>query len=197
MLAKNDKLLHEEQILLAALRDGDHQAFTALYKKYWHDMYRVAYRKLGSRQQAEEIVQDIFTRIWRDRAILRIEHIDRYLFSAVRYEVIDQLRTALPMQEYEDALLRLHEIQDNSTEQTILLNDLLAIIDAGLMVLPDKTREIFKLYRFESWSIKKLADHFQISERTIDYHLSRAHTHIKAYLTETSFLAIVLYFTQQ
>ncbi|MCF2502112.1 RNA polymerase sigma-70 factor [Dyadobacter sp. CY107] len=189
----DDKLLGAEQILLKALREGDHSAFTALYKKYWQDMYRVAYRKLGNRQHAEEIVQDIFTRLWKDRASLKIDYLDRYLFSAVRYEVIDHLRTALPTQEYQEALDQLQEIQDTGTEGTILMNDLLDIIDAGLMVLPDKTREVFKLYRFENWSVKKIADHFQISERTIEYHLSRAHKYIKAYLTDILVLFLACY----
>jgi DNA-directed RNA polymerase specialized sigma24 family protein len=53
--------------LLLALKNGDAEAFTAIYKAYWYDMYLVAYRKLRNKEAAEEIVQDIFLRFWRER----------------------------------------------------------------------------------------------------------------------------------
>lgn len=181
----------EEENLWDAIREGDQEAFTVLYKRFWYPMYRVAYRKLNKKEAAEEIIQEIFTRLWKDRKNLTIEHLDRYLFSAVRYEVIDFYRANPPLAGLDEVLCPIGEIEDTNTESTILMNDLMENIDRGLMILPEKSRDIFKLHRFENWPIPKIAIHFSITEKTVEYHLTKSLKYIRTYLTNTLILLSV------
>ena len=184
-----------EPNLIAALQAGDEEAFTSIYKKYWYKMFLVAYRKLQHREIAEELVQDIFTRLWKERMNLRIVNLDYYLFSAVRYEVIDNMRVRSSQNEYLDYYLSFSSFEDSNTENTIAFNDLVKTIDEGLDILPEKSKEIFKLHRLEHWSIDKIAAHFQLSEKAVEYHLTKATKSIRLYLKETLISVSILIFS--
>ena len=148
-----------EQDLIEGLRAGDRNAFTAIYQEYWYRMFVVAQRKLQNRELAEELIQDIFTRLWKERETIRITQLDYYLFSAVRYEVIDQIRAVGRQNNYIQYYHAFRSFEDLNTENTVALNDLIGMIDKGLEILPDKSREVFQLSRLENWSVQKIALH--------------------------------------
>ena len=164
------------------LRSGDQNVFTAIYNVYWYQMYQVAFRKVKEREVAEEIVQEIFTRLWKERGSLSITHLDRYLFTAVRYEIINYIRSKIDTRAFDHYFEELAEYMDTGTENTILLNDLRESINRGLQKLPSKSRDIFILSRFEYWSVANIAKHFQLSEKAVEYHLTKALKHMRFYL---------------
>lgn len=180
-----DSMQSSDQELIEALRCGDEQAFTIIYNTYWYRMFLVAYRKLQHREVAEELIQEIFTRLWKEREKARINRLDYYLFSAVRFEVIDHIRTYGPRNEYLAYYQSFGEQADQSTENTVAFNELSDAIDKGLEALPEKTREIFKLSRIENWPLSSIAGHMQLSEKAVEYHITKATKAMRAYLHET------------
>ncbi len=176
--------------LLLALQNGDGDAFTAIYKAYWYDMFLVAYRKLRDKEAAEEIVQDIFLRLWRERDNLHIENLNYYLFSAVRYEVIDYIRTKGRTLEYLDYQASFDSIQDLDTENQLALDDLLRVIDECLHILPEKTREIFRLHKLEYWPVSRIAARFQLSDKAVEYHLTKSVRVVRTHLKEVMILLL-------
>ena len=180
-----------EQHLIEALRIGDEHAFTVIYKEYWYPMFLVAYRKLESREIAEELIQDIFTRLWKEREKVNIISLDYYLFSAVRYEVIDHIRSQGSQNKYLNYYKSFSSFEDCNTENTIAFNDLTKILDEGLEILPEKSKEIFKLNRLEHWSVGKIALHFQLSEKAVEYHLTKATKSIRIYLKDALISALI------
>lgn len=185
-MVDNDKAGH----LLLALQDGDAEAFTAVYKAYWYDMFLVTYRKLRNREAAEEIVQDIFLRLWRERDTLRIENLNNYLFSAIRYEVIDYIRTKGRTFEYLDDYGTFESMQDLNTENQLALDELLRVIDECLHILPEKTREIFRLHKLEYWPISRIATRFGLSEKAVEYHLTKSVRVVRTHLKEVMILLL-------
>jgi RNA polymerase sigma-70 factor (family 1) len=173
-----------EQILIESLQAGNEEAFTAIYKQYWYKMFLVAYRKLQHREIAEELVQDIFTRLWKERNKVHIISLYYYLFSAVRYEVIDQIRSQGVENKYLDYYQAFSSIEDCDTENTIAFNDLSKIVNDGLDILPEKSKEIFKLNRLDNWSVSKIASHLHLSEKAVEYHLTKATKSIRVYLKD-------------
>jgi RNA polymerase sigma-70 factor (family 1) len=182
--AMTDTPKNLEQNLIQGLQAGHEDAFTTIYKKYWYKMFLVAYRKLQYKEIAEELVQDIFTRLWKERANLHIVSLDYYLFSAVRFEVIDHIRVRGSQNEYLDYYQAFSSFEDSNTENTIAFNDLVKTIDEGLDSLPKKSKEIFKLRWLEHWSVSKIALHLQLSEKAVEYHLTKATKSIRIYLKE-------------
>jgi len=179
-----DENLLSEQNQITALKNGDEEAFTKIYHDYWYRMFLVAYRKLQNREVAEEIVQDIFTRLWKERANIQVTNLDYYLFSAVRYEVIDHIRAKGVQGDYDNYFRAFSRFEDLNTENTIVFNDLVNTIHKGLEMLPDKPGEIFRLSRLEHWPVPKIAAHFNLSEKAIEYHLAKATRFFRVYLNE-------------
>lgn len=185
-----------EADLIEGLRAGDRDAFTIIYKDYWYRMFTVAHRKLQNRELAEELIQDIFTRLWKERETIRITQLDFYLFSAVRYEVIDQIRAATRQHTYAEYYKAFSSFEDLNTENTIAFNDLVHMIDKGLEILPAKSREIFRLNRFQNLAVAQIAIQMGLSEKAVEYHLTKATKSIRIYLKEImiSILAIAVTF---
>lgn len=183
----SEENLVSEQYLIAALKDGDEQAFTKIYKEYWFRMFQVACRKLQNKEIAEELVQDIFARLWKERAHVRIQNLDYYLFSAVRYETIDYIRAKGTQRDYDSYFKAFSRFEDLNTENTIAFNDLVGHIHKGLEILPEKPREIFRLNQLEHWPVPKIAAYFNLSEKAIKYHLANATRFFRVYLNECRF----------
>jgi RNA polymerase sigma-70 factor (family 1) len=173
-----------EQSLIEGLKAGNEEAFTAVYKEYWYRMILVAYLKLQHREVAEEIIQDIFTRLWKEREKLQISSLGYYLFSAVRYEVIDHIRTQGSENKYLDYYKSFSSFEDCTTEDAIAFNDLSRTVEEGLDILPEKSKEIFKLHRLENWPVAKIARHFQLSEKAVEYHITKATKSMRIYLRD-------------
>ncbi|MHA4737395.1 RNA polymerase sigma factor [Dyadobacter sp. MSC1_007] len=183
----------QDRHLLLALQEGDEAAFTTIYNRYWYNMFLVAYRKLQNKEVAEELVQEIFLRLWRERANVEIKSLNYYLFSAVRYEVIDQIRAKGPADEFLDHYRAFAGFEDWNTENQIAVNELSRMIDEGLHILPEKSKEIFRLHKFEYWPISRIALHFKISEKAVEYHLTKSVKSVRAYLKEVLILLPALF----
>ncbi|CAG5011634.1 hypothetical protein DYBT9275_04989 [Dyadobacter sp. CECT 9275] len=192
-MAENEKISDQE--LIEALKAGSDAAFTTIYKKYWYKMFLVANRKLQNREMAEEVIQDIFTRLWKERGNLRILNLDYYLFSAVRYEVVDLIRIHGSRNEYLCYYKSFATFEDHTTENTVAFNDLTRTIDEGLNELPEKSREIFRLNRLEHWPVSKIAEHFHLSEKAVEYHLTKVTKSMRHFLKQAT-ISLALFYEQ-
>ena len=180
----------EDAALVSALRHGDTLAFAEIYERYWWALFQLAARKLGSREAAEELVQDLFTVLWHKRAEHQIQHLPYYLHAAVRHRVIDCIKARAPRETY----VAYHGAQlsqpDHSTEEEVAAADLSGALRAGLTQLPNHTREVFRLSRFEHQSVPEIAVRLNLSRKTVEYHLTRALKQLRVSLKD--FLVLVL-----
>jgi RNA polymerase sigma-70 factor (ECF subfamily) len=161
-----------DDLLLRLLKASDENAFRTLYERYWKRLFAMACYKLKNREAAEEIVQNIFVSLWEKRAVLQIEKLEHYLFTAVKYKVINYVDAMLVKQASQKNLPG--TTSDESTEATILINDLHNAIQQALAKLPPKTREVFTLSRFEKYSVKEIAHHMNLTEKAVEYHITQS-----------------------
>lgn len=186
----NYKLLPDE-LLLLYLRTGDAAAFREIYQRYWKKLYGIARRKVEPIEAVEELVQDIFLKLWERRDALRIEQLEAYLVTAVRYATINYIKSALVQEKYTHyARVHLSEAV-NTTDEQLDLDDLLSAVNQQLNDLPEKTRQIFRLNRLEHQSVKEISVHLKVPERTVEYHLSHAVKSLRRYLRD--YLPVVIY----
>lgn len=160
--------------LLNALQQGDRRAFAEIYERYWEPLHRVACRKLGSSETAEEVVQDLFVTIWERRQTVRIDKLDRYLFSALKFGIIDLIRTQAVHDRFVHFVETTSTNFDQRTEDTLALQDLTRSVERVLLSLPEKTQQVFRLSRFDCLTIPEIADQLKVSEKTVQYHLGNA-----------------------
>ncbi|QKZ12792.1 RNA polymerase sigma-70 factor [Spirosoma sp. KUDC1026] len=165
---------HADSQLTSALADGDRNAFAEIYDRYWSLLHRIAYQKLRSRETAEELVQDLFVSVWSRRAEATIRELRPYLLTALRFSIINYIES-----------LRVHErfvayyesfLMQTDTESTdeLALQDLTNAIEQSLQTLPEKSQQVFRLSRFEYLTIPEIAQRLDLSEKAIEYHLTRA-----------------------
>jgi RNA polymerase sigma-70 factor (ECF subfamily) len=117
------KLKHIQTILWELLQGHELVAFDEIYRRYWQGLYSMAYKRVQSREISEEIVQDIFTSLWASRTSSSITNLSAYLFTAVKYKVINHQAKEISRKSYAKEQVRMVR-EDNSTEETVLLDDL-------------------------------------------------------------------------
>ncbi|RSK41271.1 RNA polymerase sigma-70 factor [Hymenobacter perfusus] len=178
--------------LVAGLRENDGEAFAEIYERYWQRLLEAAYRRLGSREAAEEAVQDVFVSLWQKRHAHTIEHLASYLLTAVKYRVLDALKHRLTRADYLEHARPHLMAQDHSTEETVAAADLRFALLTSLHRLPEHTREVFRLSRLEHQSVPEIAERLHLSRKTVEYHLTRALKVLRVSLREFLLLLIVV-----
>lgn len=182
--------LSDEDLLLLIKQDKL-SAFKELYGRYWKRLYSDAYKRLKSKELAEEIVQEIFTNFWLKRQSLQTTTVSGYMHSAIVNRVIDQYRKELVRAKYREAFKVVHSEADNSTEDAIMLKDLVYSIEAEVSQLPDKCRSVYELSRNEHKTNKEIALHLGISEKTVENHLTNALRKLRIGLSHYLFILII------
>lgn len=179
----------DETALLSQLKQGDQHAFRTIYGQYWQELYKQAYRRLGIAEQAEDVVQEIFYRLWDKRHQLSIHHLGPYLHRAVRNEVFERLsRSATPSRFFE--LFETVLLETETPEAVLRSKELLELVVAYAGTLPDKRREIFLLHIESRLNTKEIAAKLQISQKTVQNQLNTALTGLRLHL-RTWMLAIL------
>jgi len=160
-------MLHtNETILLNQLKKGERKAFDQLYERYWLLCCEAAYKRLSNQEQAEDIVQNIFVRLWINRATLDISNIHNYLMVAVRNGVLDyykQHKHATVFQENFDEMLSDTEMPDNIFDA----KELMELTYAFGETLPAKRKKIFLLHISGKYSTTEIAVRLKLSKKTV------------------------------
>ena len=147
---------------------------------------------MQSREVSEELVQDIFTALWINRQTLNVENLSAYLYSAIKYKVINHLEKEMSRRLYAKAQVSSLASLENSTEETVYLNELNLALEKEIQKLPPKRQQIFKLSRQGHLSIKQVASHLGISEKTAENQLGKALKVLKVNLKHFNFFMITL-----
>lgn len=164
------------------LREGDKDAWIALFKEYYVSLCAYSRRYVGRKDIAEEIVSETFFKIWENRKTIVIHtSIKSYLFQAVANNSLHHLRKLNREEKLEDYFtgtekqnIGFMETAENVTEQSLLLQELDARIADAVNQLPPQQRMAFRLKRFEGKKNREIADEMGIAVKTVEMHLSKA-----------------------
>jgi RNA polymerase sigma-70 factor (family 1) len=158
--------------LFTLLKQGNAAAFDEIYNRYWATLLSAAWKRVGLREAAEEIVQDLFTQLWIKRTELDVQGTPAvYLFTAIKYKVLNYYEKEAVRRRYKNNL----EISDESSiEDIVIAKDLALRLEAEVAHLPMKCRAVFDLSRKQHKSHKEIAEILHISEKTVENHLTKA-----------------------
>lgn len=181
-----------DEALANALARDDEKAFAEIYDRYWQRLHQLAVRKLGRAEDAEEVVQDLFATLWNNRQTADVQHLNGYLFSALKYRIIDCIRAQMVRKAYAATGRDQRAAPCRCTEESVAAADLSLALHASVLSLPGPAREVFRLSRVEHRSVPEIAAHLQVSPKTVEYHLSRSLRLLRRYLKDFLLLAVVL-----
>jgi RNA polymerase sigma-70 factor (ECF subfamily) len=184
------------QQLLSQMRNNDRNAFEAIYRQYWNELYNAAYRRLKNTEQAEDIVQEIFIRFWERRSDLQVENLTAYLHTAVRNRVYNYITRNMVKESFYEPFESI-AIYTASADTMIIEKELLQLADAYIEALPRKRQRIFALYFNEDLSTAEIAGRLQISKKTVQNQLRIAlnglRTHILPIIFALVFSSLLLF----
>lgn len=178
--------------LLARLKNDCEASYSILFHKYYKDLVLYAGNIIRSKSTCEDIIQNIFLKLWDDRNDLAIDtSLKSYLLTAVRNSCLDELRHQKVVNTYEaDIQNQIHEYE---IENYILYSDLYGQLLNAVEQLPEKHREVFKLSRFDNLKHKEIAQKLDVSERTVEERIKKALIQLRINLKEF-FIAIYIFF---
>ncbi len=166
--------LPDDHTLVARIRSGDLALFTHLFRVYAPKLASFVYRYLHTREDAEDIVQELFLRVWKSRETWQVRGtVNDYLYLAARNQARDRLAHW--------AIINRHverEAHVLSTEQTNTLDELeedehQALIARALSALPERRREICMLRWRDGLSYAEIARQLRVSQKTVENQLGR------------------------
>lgn len=163
---------NEKEILLG-LSEGNEDAFRYIFRKYYSKVRAFAYGFLKNSDEADEIAQMIFIKIWEKKdSFACVDHFDSYLFTLSKYTIFNYIeaRHSIPV-DIDD----IHEISDTVTPyDEIVAGDLKLLIDMVVDDMPSQRRQIFKLSRYEGLTNDEIALRLGIQKKTVENHLNLA-----------------------
>ncbi len=186
-------LLENEAQFVRSLSQGNILAFNTLFRAYSGRLYRFAYGYLKSEAVSEELVQEVFTRIWENRKSLKSEYSFRsYLFTIAFNIIKKQFRREACNSEY--FRTRVTEDFDLETTKKINYDSLHQYISELVDKMPGRRREIFIKSRFEGLSIKEISEELNISHKTVENQLTDALKFLRNNIRRES-IPVILFFT--
>ncbi len=158
-------------------RYGNEQAFSELFRHFYDRLLRFSMQYVHVREAAEEIVSDVFVKIWnRRQALEEVANLEVYLFIAIKNHSLNYL------EQY--SALRITPLTDDSgisqltnsidPERSMEWKEILFKLDQEVDRLPDQCRKVFKLIKEEGFKYKEVAEILNISPRTVETQLFRA-----------------------
>lgn len=177
--------------LIALIKNDDEKAFECLFDRHWESAHRLASIKLKSKEIAQEIVHDLFLSFWQRRHSIQIEKFSNYVQAAVKYKAITYFNHQLSKNKYLHDYQNQLQVQGDETLRTVEYNDLLKALEDGMKGLPAKTQEVFRLSRIEGHSVSEIADQLNVSEKAIEYHITRSRKELRLYLKDFLFALLV------
>lgn len=180
-----------DELLVKLLQAGDELSLKEIYSRYWKTLFQDAYYRVRSTDLAKEIVQSVFIRIWEKRESLNILHIEAYLRSALKNTVINYIQSRIVEKKYQHFKSQVAQESGRTADEPLLLQELSLAIRNAIAQLPEKTRHIFCLSRFENLSAKEIARQMELSEKAVEYHITKSLKVMRLYLKDYIFFLVL------
>ena len=115
-------------------------AFEEIYRRYWYKLYSIAYHQTGIREEAEELVQEVFLKLWSRRNEVVIRHLGMYLTIAIKNQVYDYIKSQISYRKYQEYLIFQELHQHHATDEIVNYTELTEAVEKVLNRLARKKR---------------------------------------------------------
>lgn len=179
---------YEERELLTRITAGDKDAFKELYRHYLNDAYSLALTFLHIPQAAEDVVQELFIRLWlRKEQLSSIENFRGYLMVSLRNMLINELEKIKGRAAHEQQGHLLVYSPSTPGDEAEAAN-LRALVTKALAQLSSQQQAVYRLSREQGMDIARIAEELQLAPKTISNILSQVLRHLRSYLHEYGYL---------
>ncbi len=167
------------------IRTGSRSVFEQLFRSYYSRLCRYAYRLVGSRDAAEDLVQNVFLNIWKNRESWNPQSLPVvYLYRATRNQVINYAKHRKIRGDSFGHEVETRFVDDQTPESQYLQNECVSSVRETIARLPDRCRQIFLMKKDDGLKYSEIAAILGISVKTVETQMSRALRHLREKLAE-------------
>lgn len=164
----------EELFIVTKIREGDFKAFESLFRKYYVPLCLYATTITGRKEVAEEILQDLFYVLWKEREQLQVvRSLKNYLYGAVRNRSLQFVGRQKLADAYGTVQMKV-EKKESSPQEILEYEELAHLIELILAKMPARRSEMFRMHRNEGKSYAEMADIYAVSVKTIEAEMTKA-----------------------
>lgn len=185
---------HAEKLLLSRVSRGDEHAFRILFEQYRKRVYTYALKIVKSEASAEEILHDVFIKIWQHKNITEIENLESFLRTVTKNTTLKVLRRIKLEVRTNDEFGNGWEETHNETEDTILLKETAQILGKGINLLSPQQKQVYLLCREEGLKYAEVAQRLSISPETVKTHMKQALKFLREYVNKYGQLPVLVSF---
>ena len=184
---------YDEADVLKLLVEGNEFAFGVIYDRYRPKIYHLALKFLKSAELAEEVVQEVFLKIWLRRTdLVDIKNFESYLFVSAKNTTVDAFRKLSNKAAAESEYAASHTIVEDKIDYPMMDEYYSKMVNQTVALLPPQQAKVFQLARIEGLSQEAIAQQMNISKLTVKKHMANALQFMRQLLQHH--LAIVLPF---
>ena len=195
----NKNKSYEELQLLNKISQGNELAFKSLFERYRNQLYTYLFKITKSAETAEEIVLDVFLKIWHGRqTITQIENFDQFLFRVAHNKAIDFLRSLKrnPVIQQEVWNLMQEPKSEENADNKLLLKNTEAIIGQAIDKLSPQRQKVFYLHHHLDLTNEEIAQKLNLTKNTVRNHLCSSIEFVRKYITLNVELILLLFLSQ-
>lgn len=184
--------IKRQKDLVKTLKKGDIHSFEEIYRYYNKKIYSISLKLLKHKEDAENIVQEVFLKLWRKRTDLK-DHssFDSYLFTITYNTIRTQFSKSQRERQNQDEFLRNIQLSDDSLTTEIEYNDLLENLEIAINRLPSRQKEVYQLNMHEGITCEEISKKLNISTRTVEVHLQKAKSYIRKFLIDNRLISLL------
>jgi len=181
--------------LLSLLKEGNHSAYAEIFTRYNQLLFGHAYKKLGNKEEARDLVQDVFINLWAKRADIVINtNLAGYLYTAIRNRIYNVFSHKEVESEYIKSLQDFLDHEQVLTDYLIREKQLQEIIEHEIQSLPPRMRLVFEMSRKGHMSHEEIALELNISKQTVADQIKKALRIIRPRITIIIWLSCLFYY---
>lgn len=172
-----------DKYLILSAAQGSQGAFVALFHRYKSKLYGYTLRLTGSEMLAEDIVQDVFMKLWADHVSLgSIDNFSSYLFRMSRNHVLNHFKRMAHETAILSEMFRGGEPGSNNAQEMLAAREVEEVLQSVVNTLPPQQRAVYRLSREEGKSHEEIAELLRISPNTVKNHVVQAMATIRTQL---------------
>jgi len=184
-----------EAQLLTLISDGDQEAFAVIYTKYLNNIYRYIFSICYTKEMSEEIVQDLFVKVWENRAqLIHVTSFKAYLYRSAKNLLLNHVqRSKIQSKVFNVIEVEKQKETNTLTDSDLLFNEYYRIAQKAIDLLPEKRKQIFRLRLNDELSLDEIAVKLSISKNVVKKQLYSGISFVRKYLHKHEIIVLLIY----
>ncbi|MEM9298411.1 MAG: RNA polymerase sigma-70 factor [Bacteroidota bacterium] len=174
-----------EDLFSLIQNESSYAAFEELHRRFYHVLINYSFRFMQSKQQADDVVSEVFYKIWKKRSVINVtSSLRSYLFTSVRNMCLDCLRSEKKIEHCQDDILIDFDGSCDTPHQCAVGVELKIRIENAIEALPKDRKKVFRMSRDHGLKYKEIAETLGISIKTVETQMGRALKYLRIELSE-------------